>query len=260
MASGDLKFKQLVWLVRLLNKNKGGLTHDDIDSHWKKCPYNERNGKLTISTFHNYCRDIESWFDIKVICKKKGMSYFYYLGDTSDLVKDRLTDAILNGFILQGRLLETPSLSGCITVRPQPKSANLEKILDAIESHRRIRVVRRKPHLDQGLLPLLKPIEENHPGIIDRTYGGERQVVLEVEPLSIDMTGKGNLVSRTKGKKKTCIVALNNIKDIEILEEEFEFPENTRLGIFGGLPIFARSNDTPDDRLIFYLEKCLEKD
>ena len=78
------KFKRCLWLVNTI-RSFGPISFEDISRRWEFSPLNDYKSPLSKKSFHNYCNGILDFFNIRIICERRG-GYKYRLekNDTSD--------------------------------------------------------------------------------------------------------------------------------------------------------------------------------
>lgn len=68
-------FRRYVWLIDTLCRAKK-MTFDEVAESWMQSPMNYDRQPLALRTFHNHRDQIEDLFGIRILCDRKGHSYY----------------------------------------------------------------------------------------------------------------------------------------------------------------------------------------
>ncbi len=198
------QIQKYVYLLDLLYRNKQGLTLVEINERWRKSDLSE--GKdLAERTFHRYKTAIEDLFKIDIECQSG--TYRYYLPHPEDIERQQLYQWLLSTFSMLNLVQKNESLSKRILTESQPSGEKfLEPILKAMEDGYLIKVNHQsywkpEPNKDRVLAP----------------YG------LKV------FRQRWYLIAKDINKGELRTYSLDRVRDLEILEEHFTFPEDFSL-------------------------------
>lgn len=196
--SKDL-FNRYIWLVDTI-KRYGHITREELNVRWKKSPFS--NGEsLPRRTFYNYRMAIEELFKINIECNTSTFEYYIDEGDTHN---ESVTNWLLNSAATSNVLSDSRDVSNRIFLEDVPSAREfLATVIDALKEYHQIKFTY-QPYSRLNATP---------------------DVVVEPYFLKI-FRQRWYVTGRNVKEDKVKTYALDRMKDVVVLQEEFEIPED----------------------------------
>lgn len=135
------KFLRYIWLISLFQRNPSGLTLKEIREAW--CRHSDDgNPEYPRSTFNDHIRDIQTIFDVNIVCDKTN-GYRYRLEDPQSIKAH--TKWLIDSLAVSSFLRKYDKIRERVLIEDIPSSETyLIPILEAIKDERRIEFTYRK--------------------------------------------------------------------------------------------------------------------
>lgn len=129
------QFSRYIWLLNLLQRTPSGLSLNEIRQAWARHT-GEHDSRYPRSTFNDHIRDIESIFDVTIICDKSD-GYRYRLEDPLSIKAH--TKWLIDSLAVSSFLRKYDSIRKRVLIEDIPSSQTyLIPILEAIRDGKRI--------------------------------------------------------------------------------------------------------------------------
>lgn len=192
-------FTKYVWLVNTLYRNRR-MTLKEINNSWIHTDFSD--GKpIPRRTFHNHREKIQEFFDINIECDRTTSEY--YIEDAESLSKDKVRFWLLNSFAVSNISKEQEALHNRIMLENTPSG---EKFLTIIlEAMRDNRVVQ----------------------FSYKTFAEEKEHTTTILPYFIRIfKQRWYLIGHSAEYDKLRTYALDRMSSVQMLKEEFTYPED----------------------------------
>lgn len=132
-----LQYKKYIWLVDTI-RSAGQITKDEIDRKWSSSSINENHeSKFADSTFFRYLNDVESLFDIEILCNRSTGKY--YIADSD--INSKTKQWLLSQFAVSQSLDTSRELRDRILYEPIPEGTEyLTTIVNAMRDNQKLYV------------------------------------------------------------------------------------------------------------------------
>lgn len=196
----ELLLKRYLWLIDTLKRNSE-LTFDEIADKWDSSSVNDNGSVLTKRTFYNHCQAIARHFGIDIECRRGRGLNLYRIVNPEAIEENSLTKWALDSFSLGELLLGNADIADKILLEDIPSGREwLEPILSALQQNREIELS-----------------YENFAGM--KFYG-------TVQPLCVKLFKRRWYVLVQYKDCRKRIFSLDRIKDLELKNELFDYPED----------------------------------
>lgn len=196
--SKDL-FNRYIWLIDTI-KRYGHITREELNVRWKKSPFS--NGEpLPRRTFYNYRMAIEDLFKVNIECNPSTFEYYIDEGDTYN---EGVTNWLLNTTAMSNVLSESRDISNRIFIEDVPSAREfLATVIDALKEYHQIKFTY-QPYSRTNATP---------------------DIIVEPYFLKI-FRQRWYVTGRNIKEDKIKTYALDRMKDVVVLQELFEMPED----------------------------------
>lgn len=195
-----LQYKKYLWLVDTI-RSAGKISKEEIDRRWRNSSINENHdSKISDSTFFRNINEVESLFDIEILCDRT--NGVYYLNDKD--INSKTKQWLLSQFSLSQSLDTSRELRDDIIYEPIPEGTEyLTTIVEAMKESRLLHVShlrfdsKEPPHCFY-LAPLcLKVFKQRWYvlGMVEE-YDGQHEAPNEPRIYALDRVGKLELMER----------------------------------------------------------------
>ena len=191
-------FNRYVWLIDTIRRH-GHISFADISRQWQQSPLNEVGSPLAERTFHHHREAIADSFGIEIKCDR---SLGYYIANSVDLEGDTMKEWLLESLSLNNLLNESGELRERILFEKIPSAQKwLPAIIDAMRDGKALRMTY------QG-------------------FGWDAAETVDTHPYCLKLfKQRWYMLSKTEGKKRPRIYALDRIQELEVLQKELQLPE-----------------------------------
>lgn len=230
-------FNRYVWLLDLVSRYDG-ITFEQIDSAWQRSCLNDDHASLPKRTLYNHINAIESMFDVRIVCQRKG-GYKYHLegGDGKQL--SDVQESLISQLKISNALMENAQLKGRILLDKTMMYKFLNPLLIAMEESRVVRLVHNRK------------IDEDHNS---RNY-------YQFEPYFIKQYKEWFVIGRVVEDNTIRIFSFNHISYITLLNDSYLYPADFSVAEFlDSVPILAEEGiPSTDDREDFIYSRLKDK-
>ena len=188
-----------VWLVDTIYK-AGRITYEEINQKWIEQEIDDK--PIPLRTFHKWRIAIEEMFHLNIECERKG-GYHYYIGNVDEIKRGGLRNWLLKNISISNLLLDCQSLKDRILLEVIPSGQEyLATILDAMKTN-------------------------NQLCITYQSYWRDEPSTFTVYPYCVKLfKQRWYLVALSPYYEKVMIYALDRIKDMEVEDEFFIYPDD----------------------------------
>ena len=188
-----------VWLVDTIYKG-GRITYEEINQKWIEQEMDEN--PIPLRTFHKWRIAIEEMFHLNIECERKG-GYHYYIDNVEEIKRGGLRNWLLRNISISNLLLDCQSLKDRILLEDIPSGQNyLATILDAMNTNSQLSI----------------------------TYYGywrKEATTFTVYPYCVKLfKQRWYLVALSPYYEKVMVYGIDRIKDIEVEDEHFVYPDD----------------------------------
>ena len=193
-------FNRYVWLVDLIYRYNHKFTFYDINKRWLTSNLNSYKEDLPLKTFHNHKTAIKTMFDINIECNRKN-GFTYYIEDIDNLEYCDIKQWLVNSFAINNLIIESKKIKHRILFENIPSGRQfLTTIIEAMRENRILE-------------------------IYYQSFNRDLVSTLEIEPYCVKVfRQRWYLVGNSY--KGIRIYALDRIKSIRIMNQEFIMPQN----------------------------------
>lgn len=197
MAKGLIN--KYVWLIDTIMRHKR-ITRKEINELWMRNESISDGNPLPRRTFYNYCREIESTFDITISCSQS--TFEYYIEDESDNHGKTITDWLLDSMAINGTLSNSRDIASRIMLENVPSARlYLPTIMNSMKENRRI-------------------------DFKYQAFGRSGSTLVTLEPYFVRIfKQRWYVIGREPAKKIIRTYALDRFTDIQVSTISFEPPE-----------------------------------
>lgn len=196
-------FRRYVWLLEQVNQ--GGKTYKEISRKWEVAQWNDRPGEpLPKRTLHNHITAIEDIFGLKIKCHRQGGNRYVLEGKDGERLSE-MQRTLLDQLLLSNIHLEQKH-SQYVIMPKMSLHPLVTPIFEAISLGHKIKILWGREYVEYSWVEIapyyVKGYNNDFFNEIPYWY----------------LFGKG---------QRGCIqvYALENIKDVELLDETFEHPQ-----------------------------------
>ena len=188
-----------VWLVDTIYK-AGRITYEEINQKWIEQDMDDN--PIPLRTFHKWRIAIEEMFHLNIECERKG-GYHYYIGNVNEIKRGGLRNWLLKNISVSNLLLDCQSLKDRILLEDIPSGQKyLATILDAMKTN-------------------------NQLCITYQSYWRDEPSTFTVYPYCVKLfKQRWYLVALSPYDKKVRVYGIDRIKDIEVEDEHFVYPDD----------------------------------
>ena len=202
-----LQYKKYIWLVDTI-RSAGKISKEEIDRRWRSSSINENHDtRIPDSSFYRYINEVESLFDIEILCNR--VTGQYYIDDQD--INSKTKQWLLAQFSVSQSLDTSRELRDSILYEPIPEGTEyLTTIVEAMKESRMLHVSHLRfdstepPHCFY-LAPLcLKVFKQRWYvlGIVEE-YDGKHQAPNEPRIYALDRVGSVELMERRFKRPKS---------------------------------------------------------
>ena len=188
-----------VWLVDTIYKT-GRITYEEINQKWIEQEMDDK--PIPLRTFHKWRIAAEEMFNLNIECERKG-GYHYYIGNVDEIKCGGLRNWLLKNISVSNLLLDCQSLKDRILLEDVPSGQEyLATILDAMKTN-------------------------NQLCITYQSYWRDEPSTFTVYPYCIKLfKQRWYLVALSPYDKKVRVYGIDRIKDMEVEDEHFVYPDD----------------------------------
>lgn len=188
-----------VWLVDTIYK-AGRITYEEINQKWIEQEMDEN--PIPLRTFHKWRIAIEEMFHLNIECERKG-GYHYYIDNVKEIKRGGLRNWLLKNISISNLLLGCQSLKDRILLEDIPSGQEyLATILDAMKTN-------------------------NQLCITYQSYWRDEPSTFTVYPYCVKLfKQRWYLVALSPYDKKVRVYGVDRIKDLEVEDEQFVYPDD----------------------------------
>ena len=188
-----------VWLVDTIYK-AGRITYEEINQKWIEQEIDDK--PIPLRTFHKWRIAIEEMFHLNIECERKG-GYHYYIGNVDEIKRGGLRNWLLKNISISNLLLDCQSLKDRILLEDIPSGQKyLATILDAMKTN-------------------------NQLSITYHGYWRKEATTFIVYPYCVKLfKQRWYLVALSPYDKKVRVYGIDRIKDMEVEDEHFVYPDD----------------------------------
>jgi hypothetical protein len=188
-----------VWLVDTIYK-AGRITYDEINQKWIEQDMDEKT--IPLRTFHKWRIAIEEMFHLNIECERKG-GYHYYIDNVDEIKRDGLRNWLWRTLSMSNLLLGSQAIKDRIILESIPSGQeNLAIIVDAMKTNTQLTITY-------------------------QSYWRDEPSTFTVYPYCVKLfKQRWYLVALSPYYEKVMIYALDRIKDMEVEDEHFVYPDD----------------------------------
>lgn len=203
----DILFREYIWLVETI-KRAGKISLEEINRKWVDNRYLSDGDPISRSTFVRHKEAIENIFGITIGCDPAA-NYGYFIENVDTLEDDSLQSWMLSTLSVNNTLAESKSVADRILLEHIPSDGEfLHQIIQAMKSNLRIDIVYRK-------------------------FGSDHDSTMKVDPFFVKLFNRRwYVIGRHSEKGFLFPLALDRIKELEVTQEDFIFPEDFSPSVF----------------------------
>ena len=188
-----------VWLVDTIYK-AGRITYEEINQKWIEQEMDEKT--IPLRTFHKWRIAIEEMFHLNIECERKG-GYHYYIDNVDEIKRDGLRNWLWRTLSMSNLLLGSQAIKDRIILESIPSGQeNLAIIVDAMKTNTQLTITY-------------------------QSYWRDEPSTFTVYPYCVKLfKQRWYLVALSPYYEKVMIYALDRIKDMEVEDEHFVYPDD----------------------------------
>jgi len=188
-----------VWLVDTIYR-AGRITYEEINEKWLDQDMDDK--PIPLRTFHKWRIAAEDMFHLNIECERKG-GYHYYIENKAEIGQNGLRNWLLKTISVSNLLLDSQSLKDRILLEDIPSGQEyLATILDAMKTN-------------------------NQLSITYHGYWRKEASTFTVYPYCVKLfKQRWYLVALSPYDKKVRIYSIDRIKDVEVEDEHFVYPDD----------------------------------
>lgn len=198
MCMAKDSFKRYIWILDTIQRY-GRITLKELKAKWERSSVNDEGKPLADRTFANYKANIEQIFDIEIKCDRTTNEYF--IDNEDDLNGNSIRDWMLNSLSLRNLLNESAGLHERILLEDVPSSHRfLTTVIDAMRDGKKLLVDYRGDRMTEY-----------------------KKMVLHPYCLKL-FKRRWFMLAYSEFKEHPQIYMLDRSRDVEILDQTFEYP------------------------------------
>lgn len=196
MANGIIN--KYVWLIDTIMRHKA-ITRKEINELWIKNTDLSYGNPLPRRTFHNYCREIESTFDVSIVCNP---STYEYSLESADGDESSICSWLLDSLAVNGSLSNSKEIASRIMLEEVPSARSfLPIVMSGLKENRRIKFTYQA---------------------FDRSGGS----TVTLDPYFVRIfRQRWYVIGYEKSKKDIRTYSLDRVVDLQLLTDTFLFPD-----------------------------------
>lgn len=209
---GKVLFRQYVWLINLLKRNKK-LTFKEINSYWVNSIYNHEGKKLIPRTFKNWRDTILEEFQVDIVTVN---NRYYQINNPEALERDSSLRWMMESISIHETIADSKNMKGRVLLESVPSSHHglLTIVMNAMKEGKLLSMNYRKFNDDsynpaKTVAPMCVKMHQRRWYMLAKVVGEEPK---DDDPSPFKKFGVMK------------VYALDRIKALYELDETFEFP------------------------------------